>query len=165
MGAWKNCANPPANIADVPLVRWLTPLIKLADSLALGSKPEAEAVDILVSCTCPALFAFAPTHRPPSPRASGPRVGEEAGRECRPDGHHSTGLGKEQGRPRPWVGLRTRDGQAQGFGHHAQGAMGHGIANATHPQGPVFAFFESLHTIKIRYIQTREGIHVLHQGE
>jgi len=48
VGAWSNCANPPANVQDGPLVRWLTPLIKLADSLNLGSKPQAEAVDILV---------------------------------------------------------------------------------------------------------------------
>jgi len=51
VGAWSNCANPPASVPDGPLVRWLTPLIKLADSLGLGSKPQAEAVDILVSRT------------------------------------------------------------------------------------------------------------------
>jgi len=48
VGAWNHCANPPANVPDAPLVRWLTPLIKLADSLGLGSKPQAEAVDVLV---------------------------------------------------------------------------------------------------------------------
>jgi carbonic anhydrase len=49
VGAWNNCVKPPAIVPDVPLVRWLTPLIKLADSLGLASKPQAEAVDILVS--------------------------------------------------------------------------------------------------------------------
>ena len=49
VGAWSNCAKPPAIVQDTPLTRWLTPLVKLADSLGLGSKPQAEAVNILVS--------------------------------------------------------------------------------------------------------------------
>lgn len=63
VGAWSNSANPPASVPNTPLVRWLTPLIKLADSLSLGAKPQAEGVDILVSCT--SCIFFPPTYRPP----------------------------------------------------------------------------------------------------
>jgi len=48
VGAWNASGKPPPADPDVPLIRWLTPLVKLADSLGLASKPQAEAVDILV---------------------------------------------------------------------------------------------------------------------
>ena len=66
MGAWNNCVNPPAIVPDVPLVRWLTPLIKLADSLGLASKPQDEAVNILVSRPVARRRSLPLTALPPS---------------------------------------------------------------------------------------------------
>ena len=57
-GAWEASTKPPTTDTDVPLIRWLTPLVKLAISLNLASRPQAEGVDILVS---PTLCCDSPT--------------------------------------------------------------------------------------------------------
>jgi len=48
--AWKICAHPPPPpvLPNTPLIRWITPLVKLAGELGLASKEKDEAVEILV---------------------------------------------------------------------------------------------------------------------
>lgn len=65
IAAWTTSSKPPVFPPDGPLVRWLTPLVKLADSLGLASKAEGEGVDILVSPMFPSRHG-PPPYPPPS---------------------------------------------------------------------------------------------------
>jgi carbonic anhydrase len=51
--AWSNRAKSSTNPPDVPLVRWLAPLVKLAQELDLADQLQEEAVDALVSRMSP----------------------------------------------------------------------------------------------------------------